>query len=104
MHGQETVFKGYQVKQVEAELCYTPQLLEVKNILIQDTAGTIICPELKVIKNQQIHIWQLFSPKLIVKNFRPSLLQDMRIQVSLNLKLYLFGASTYTIFMEILMI
>ena len=77
LHGQETVFKGYQVKQVEAELCYTPQLLEVKNILIQDTAGTIICPELKVIKNQQIHIWQLFSPKLIVKNFRPSLLQDM---------------------------
>lgn len=80
LKSQEAVIKGYQVKNFEADLQYIPGRLDVKNLLIQDPAGSVKAANFVAVLNQD-H-WDLFIPRLTVKNLRLSLLKDTELPMA----------------------
>jgi hypothetical protein len=76
LRGQETILKGYQVKNLQGDLQYTPGRLDIQNFSIQDPAGEASAANIIAVLDQKKDRWTLFVPQLTVKNFRLSLLKD----------------------------
>lgn len=68
--------EGYEFASVEANVEYSPQIFEVKDFSISDQAGTATTPKILITQNKSTKDWEVNIGKLLVKNFKPSLLKD----------------------------
>lgn len=75
LYGRNAIVKGYQVDKLEADLFYAPYRLDVQQFSIEDSSGQVTCAECAVVRQEEKK-WMLVIPRLIVKNFRPSLLRE----------------------------
>ena len=81
---QEPIFKGYQMKKMEADLQYVPGRLDVQNFIVEDPAGSIKIPHCIAflensssdsLVNPPMDRWNFVVPQLNIRNFRPFLLR-----------------------------
>jgi hypothetical protein len=74
LNGTNFEIKGFRLDSLIAEIDYSPTQVAVKNIQVQDLAGTLNIPELLFNKNSEEY-WEMSLPELAVRNLRPSILQ-----------------------------
>lgn len=86
LESEEFILKGYQMQNLQADLQYVPDQLDMQNLLIKDTAGTIKLDHCIVLKNKFFNSWSFIIPELTVKNLKPYLLRDTEINGQKNPK------------------
>jgi hypothetical protein len=86
MMSEEAILKGYQMQNLQADMQYVPGRLDIQNLLIEDFAGNIKAPHCVVMRDAKQDQWTFFIPRLIVKNLRVNLLQDIETHAPLNPK------------------
>jgi hypothetical protein len=70
LHGQESFIKEYQIQGIHAQIDYTHQRLRLKNLTVQDPAGSLLIKECQIDDS-----WHLTIPLIKGKDFRPSALR-----------------------------
>lgn len=73
LKGEQFGFRGYQFDSLAADLDYRSDAIIINNLHIADTCGTLSMHEAKLYKDYQGE-WLTEIPKVLVSNFRPSLL------------------------------
>lgn len=74
---QNSILKGFQIKAIDGKLEYKPGHLEGRDLVFNDAAGSLSCPNLNLSYEQPIDDWVMDIPFILVKNLRPSLLKDV---------------------------
>jgi hypothetical protein len=74
---EEAILKGYQMQSVQADVQYVPGRLDIQNLSIQDSAGSLKTADAVVILDKNQDKWNFFTPRLTIRNLRPSLLRDI---------------------------
>lgn len=77
LQGYQTKLKGFQVERLEVDLDYNSPRLDMKNFQLKDVSGTLSCEQLTLIKNPEQENCSLWIPKIVIKNLRPNLLNEM---------------------------
>jgi hypothetical protein len=76
LSSEEAILKGYQMKNLRADVQYVPGRLDIQNFLVEDAAGTIKIANCVVLLDQRQDQWTFFIPRLSVRNLRLNLLRD----------------------------
>ncbi len=83
--GNEFSAKGYQIHRLKADVDYTPDKIVIQNLVTEDPAGILTCPQIALAKNSQDQ-WMFNAPSLHMENIRPSLLRDLSLKKPAKVK------------------
>jgi hypothetical protein len=84
LQGTETILKGYQVERLQALVQYAPGRVDLQDLKMQDEAGSLSASHLVFLRDPGNEEWQLFIPKLVIKDFRPSLLREPSVSLPVS--------------------
>ncbi|NGX42840.1 MAG: hypothetical protein K940chlam7_01128 [Chlamydiae bacterium] len=74
--GKNFALQGYQFDTLTSRLEYTPSLIKVRDLILNDVAGILTAPQIDLFKRRDER-WYLAMPLMSVGKFRPSALQEL---------------------------
>ncbi len=73
--GVDSMLQGYLIREIHANLDYTPTQFELKELKISDPAGEIVVKECKGERSHALKAWEITVPHLRGQHLQPSLLR-----------------------------